>query len=189
MIFWGLQPFRKALPVTFYKSIDQLPAFDDYNMQGRTYRYFDKETLYPFGYGLSYSTFKYSNLVLPETIKAGENLEISVQVTNVSNIDGEEVAQLYIAHPDSKYRVPIRALKGFQRIFLKAGEAKNIHFVLPPEDMAVLDQDNHYIVVNGDLMISLGGGQPDAKSLEEGTAVASHVKVVVENDKFFAVSY
>jgi beta-glucosidase len=105
------------LPVTFYKSEDQLPPFDDYSMKGRTYRYFEGETLYPFGYGLSYTTFTYRNLRAPDTARAGSPVKVSVEVENSGKRDGEDVVQLYVKHPGV-----VRELQGFERVPLRAGE-------------------------------------------------------------------
>jgi len=112
------------LPVTFYASDKDLPEFTDYSMNNRTYRYFKGQPLFPFGYGLSYSQFRYSNLNVPATLKKGQELNVTVKVTNNSRVNGEEVTELYIAHPGAKQRTAIRALKGFERNFIKAGETR-----------------------------------------------------------------
>jgi len=113
------------LPVTFYKSEEQLPAFDDYSMKGRTYRYFEGEPLFPFGYGLSYTTFKYSNLHAPEEAHAGSAVKVSVEVQNTGKRAGDEVVQLYVKHPGV-----VRELQGFQRVPLRPGERKTVEFAL-----------------------------------------------------------
>lgn len=145
------------LPVTFYKSEKDLPDFEDYNMEGRTYRYFKGEVLYPFGYGLSYSTFAYNKLKVSK-IKAGYQVEINVR--NNSKIDGEEVVQLYISNTHATLRTPICSLKGFQRIDLKANETKKVTFTLPAEELAVVDNYGNSLPMMGDVLISVGGGQP-----------------------------
>ena len=108
------------LPVTFYKSDNDLPDFNSYDMTNRTYRYFKGEALYPFGYGLSYTSFSYENLYVPSSLKAGSKLLVSVKVTNTGKLNGDEVVQLYISNQDKSTHSPIKALKGFKRISLKA---------------------------------------------------------------------
>ena len=110
------------LPVTFYKSEDQLPPFDDYSMKGRTYRYFQGEPLYPFGYGLSYTTFSYTNFIVPRQQQAGHEMTVSVDVTNSGTRAGDEVVQLYVNRPG------VRTLEGFERVRLRAGEKKTVQF-------------------------------------------------------------
>ncbi len=141
----GLNNPAGRLPVTFYKSLDQVPDFKDYSMKGRTYRYFRGEPLYPFGFGLSYSTFAYSSLSA-KRVPAGA--EVSATVKNTSSREGDEIVQLYIgggSDPDA----PIRNLRGFQRIHLKAGESRRVNFTLPAADLPASKVD-----------VSLGGGQP-----------------------------
>lgn len=160
------------LPLTFYKSVDQIPAFDDYSMQGRTYKYFRGEPLYPFGFGLSYTTFSYDKLSLPEEIQAGEDLIVSVDVTNTGQMDGEEVVQLYVSHPGIP-EGPVRTLQGFRRIPIKAGETKTVEFTLTPENLAVYHPEHQMMVPEGKLSISAGGGQPDEKALQERSVVVA----------------
>jgi beta-glucosidase len=133
------------LPVTFYKSVDQLPPFTEYSMKGRTYRYFNGEPLYTFGFGLSYSSFEYSGLSTKRTAKAAE---IRATVKNTSGRDGDEVVQLYVAG-GSWDGAPIRSLRGFQRIRLRAGESRQVSFTLAPDDLP-----------KSPVEISVGGGQP-----------------------------
>ncbi len=102
------------LPVTYYKSIDQIPEFENYNMAGKTYRYFLKEPLFPFGFGLSYTTFTYSDLALPEKAAAGEKITVKVKVTNTGKIEGDEVVQLY-RPTKGNYSTSVRQLEGFSR--------------------------------------------------------------------------
>ncbi len=147
------------LPVTFYKSAEQLPPFTDYSMKGKTYRYFTGEPLFPFGYGLSYTTFGYQNLKMPEQMETGRAPAVSVEVTNTGRRDGEEVVQVYVKPPAG----PIRALAGFERVALKAGESRSISFSLRPRDFAVSTGDGHYQASPGWFEISLGGEQPGFK--------------------------
>ena len=148
------------LPVTFYTSVDQLPAFEDYSMKGRTYRYFEGKPLYPFGYGLSYTTFSYSGLTVPpKPVKAGDPLTADVTVTNAGKLAGDEVVQLYLSFPDVK-GAPLRALRGFQRVHLEAGKSQAVHFELKPRDLSMVTEAGEPIIADGQYKISIGGGQP-----------------------------
>jgi beta-glucosidase len=149
------------LPVTFYKSVDQLPPFTDYSMQGRTYRYFKGTPLYPFGFGLSYTNFKYDKLSLSaRRVAAGQNLRITSEVVNAGDRAGDEVVQLYVTHPGASVPVPIRSLAGIQRVFLKPGEKRTVTFTLSPDQMSVIDDKGQRIVEPGEFLISVGGKQP-----------------------------
>jgi beta-glucosidase len=149
------------LPVTFYKSDDDLPDFKNYSMKGRTYRYFKGNALYPFGFGLSYSRFAYSALQVPAKIAMGKPVTVSVKVKNTGNYDGEEVVQLYVRHENAGEYAPIKALKGFQRIVLKKGEEKTVLFELSLADLSLVDANGKEYQPTGKVMISVGGGQPD----------------------------
>jgi beta-glucosidase len=148
------------LPVTFYKSVDQLPPFEDYNMKGRTYRYFEDEPLFAFGYGLSYTKFEYKNLKVPEKVKAGDNVKISVQVKNTGKIAGDEVVQLYVKDMEASVPVPIRALQGMKRIHLKPGEEQKVEFMLEPKQLSVITDNVKYMVEPGVFEIAVGGALP-----------------------------
>ena len=152
------------LPVTFYKSAEDLPPFEDYRMQGRTYRYFPGEPLFPFGYGLSYTTFAYSNLRLSaKTIGSGDTLTVSVDVQNVGERAGDEVVQLYVSDVVASVPVPIRQLQGFERIQLLPGETKTVTFALSPRQLSLIDSDGRRVVEPGEFRISVGGCQPESK--------------------------
>jgi beta-glucosidase len=149
------------LPVTFYKSVDQLPPFEDYRMQGRTYRYFKGEPLYPFGFGLSYTKFKYDNLKLSANkVNAGDELSVTADVRNVGERAGDEVVQLYLTDLAATVPVPIRSLAGVKRVFLKPGEKQNVSFVLTRKQMSVVDDRGKRVIEPGDFQIDLGGKQP-----------------------------
>jgi beta-glucosidase len=149
------------LPVTFYTGVSQLPNFEDYGMANRTYRYITSKPLYPFGYGLSYTTFKFSDLSVPvQPVAAGQSLGADVTVTNTGKVAGDEVAQLYLKFPDVK-GAPLIALRGFQRIHLEAGASQKIHFELKNRDLGMVTEDGSPIIAQGDYTISIGGGQPD----------------------------
>jgi beta-glucosidase len=124
------------LPVTFYKSADQLPQFTDYGMKGKTYRFFEGEPLFPFGHGLSYTSFAYSNLVVPGALNAGNDVKISVEVQNTGNVAGEEVVQLYLRNLRSSPASPIRSLEGFQRVSLRPKERRTVQFMMLPRKSA-----------------------------------------------------
>lgn len=148
------------LPVTFYKGDDDLPDFSDYSMKNRTYRYFTGTVLYPFGYGLSYTRFTYDQLSVPNTIAKGKRISISVRVTNTGERDGDEVAELYISHHGQKGPAPLLALKGFQRIQLKAGESRVLSFTLRPDDLSIVNEEGKLYQPGDRISISVGGGQP-----------------------------
>ncbi len=166
------------LPVTFYKSDSDLPGFSDYSMDGRTYRYFRGEALYPFGYGLSYSTFNYSGLLLPKTTAANKPVTVIVTVKNTGKRDGEEVVQLYITHQYIKGKTPVRALKGFKRIALKAGESKTLSFTLTPEELSLVHEDDGKMFQpKGKVIISIGGGQPGVKNKTTNNVLTSQLLI------------
>jgi beta-glucosidase len=148
------------LPVTFYKGVEGLPDFTDYSMQHRTYRYFTGPVLYPFGYGLSYSSFRYDTLRLSaSTLTAGETLTADVRVTNTSARAGDEVAQLYLQFGGAQ-GAPDRALRGFQRVHLQAGESRTLHFALSARQLSHVDEAGQVVVSAGHYQLSVGGGQP-----------------------------
>jgi beta-glucosidase len=151
------------LPVTFYKDVSQLPAFEDYSMKGRTYRYFAGPPLYPFGYGLSYSTFAYSGLTLPRAVQAGQPLPVDVTVTNKGSRSGDEVTELYLSFPDVK-GAPIRALRAFKRIHLEAGASQKLHFDLGPRDLSMVTATGDPVIAQGEYTVSVGGGQPHTRA-------------------------
>jgi len=144
------------LPVTFYKSVDQLPPFTDYSMQGRTYRYFKGEPLYPFGYGLSYTKFAYSNLRV-KSVKAGEPAKVTVDVTNTGEREGDEVVQLYLTDVAASAPVPIRTLVGFERISLQPREKRTVTFTIAPRQMSLIDNNDKRVIEPGEFAISIGG--------------------------------
>ena len=148
------------LPVTYYKSVDQLPAFENYDMEGRTYRYFRQSPLYPFGFGLSYTNFSYTDLTLPKEAKMGENITVSVKVTNSGERDGDEVVQLYLTDEKASTPRPIRSLEGFKRISLKKGESQIVSFTLVPRQLSMINEKDKQVVEPGFFTIAVGGEQP-----------------------------
>jgi beta-glucosidase len=148
------------LPLTFYKDVKDLPAFGDYTMAGRTYRYFKGEPLYPFGYGLSYTRFQYSNLQIAKTARSGDTVRVTVNVKNTGGREGDEVAQLYVSDKNAPVPVPIRSLRGFKRIHLRPGEEKTLHFAIAPDAFTVIDDKMQKVALPGQFDIAIGGGQP-----------------------------
>ena len=149
------------LSVTFYTGIEQLPPFEDYAMKGRTYRYFDGKPLYPFGYGLSYTTFSYRDLrLLKKTINAGDPLAAEVTVANTGKREGDEVVQLYLSFPNVP-GAPLHALRGFKRVHLKPGESQKMRFELKDRDLSMVSDADEPIIAEGKYSLSIGGGQPN----------------------------
>ena len=156
------------LPVTFYKSVDDLPPFEDYSMSNRTYRYFSGTPLYPFGYGLSYSKFEYRNVKLSSnSLKAGEALDVEADVKNTSRTDGDEVTEVYLKFPKLA-GAPNRALCGFNRVHVRAGETAHVHMTVHPRELSYVNEAGDRIIAPGSYKLSVGGGQPgsDAKGME-----------------------
>ena len=165
VIFGNYNPGGR-LPVTFYKSVEDLPPFDDYSMKNHTYRYFDGEPLYPFGYGLSYTTFEYGTPELSNnSIKKSGSIEVTVEVKNTGDIGGSEVVQLYVKDIESKYPVAKKALRDFKRIYLEAGESQIVSFKLESDDFRVIDDDGTRFVEPDDFDILVGGNYVDLKKV------------------------
>ena len=165
------------LPVTFYKGDADLPDFSDYSMKGRTYRYFTGEPLYPFGYGLSYTAFRYDKLKIPSVLQKGRSISVSTTVTNIGKLAGDEVVQLYVSHQVHDIKAPVRALKGFQRISLKAGESKTIRFILTPDQLSLVNESGNLYQPTDKLMISIGGGQPGVKQKTTSNSAMAMVSI------------
>jgi len=159
------------LPLTFPKSIDDVPAYEDYAMAGRTYRYSEKEPLFPFGFGLSYTTFKYGDITLSaDKVKKGESLTATVEVTNTGDRAAEEVVQLYIKDVEASVVVPQISLKGFKRVALEPGETKAVSFEITPELMQIVNDDGERIIEKGEFKLFIGGSSPTQRSLDLGAA-------------------
>jgi len=178
------------LPVTFYASLRDLPAFDDYAMDGRTYRYFKGEPLYPFGYGLSYTRFAYSKLVMPKTVASGAPFTVRATVTNVGTRPGDEVVELYVTDVEASVRVPVRSLQGIQRIHLAPGERGEVGFTLEPRQFAIVDDSGASVVEPGEFTVAVGGKQPGLKgrtdaattSVVEGRIRVTGKATVIRNE-------
>jgi beta-glucosidase len=156
------------LPITFYKGDSDLPEFVDYKMDNRTYRYFKGTPLYGFGYGLSYTSFKYDQLKMPAKISKGKNVSISVRITNTGKMAGEEVAQLYVINQNKSIKAPLKTLKGFERLSLKSGESKRKTFTLSSEELSHVSEEGVYQEYNGEMKIAIGGHQPDEPNKTSG---------------------
>lgn len=156
VLFGDYNPSGK-LPVTYYKSVKDLPPFEDYHMKGRTYRYFDGEVLYPFGYGLSYTHFLFSTPVLEKSIMdKTENNHLKLKVTNDGEYDGETVVQLYVNDREASVGTPLKSLKKFKKIFLSKGEEKTLDFDISAEDLSIFDNKGSSFVESGDFEILVG---------------------------------
>jgi beta-glucosidase len=171
VLFGKISPSGK-LPITFPKSLSQLPAYEDYTMKGRTYRYMQAEPLYPFGYGLSYTKFTYSNLQLSKsTIKKNEPVEVTVTVTNSGqDYTGDEVVQLYITNEVTGITTPFYSLKGFKRITLAPGASIPVRFTITPDMMKVINDKGESVLPAGKLKINIGGSLPGSRSEALGAA-------------------
>ena len=164
VIFGDYNPGGR-LPVTFYKSVEDLPDFSEYKMDNRTYRYFRGEALFPFGYGLSYTTFKYSKFRVMSQTGTESPVTVSVRVKNTGKMAGDEVVQCYVTVVDHTVPVPTRSLKGFKRIYLAPGEVKTVEVILPPESFSVIDENFTRVVKPGRYLITAGGLQPQISSM------------------------
>ena len=168
VLFGDVSPAGK-LPVTFPKSLNQLPAFDDYSMKGRTYRYMTEQPLYPFGFGLSYSCFEYSDLQLDKpTLAPGDSLSISLSVRNEGNRDSAEVVQFYLSDLHASTIVPLHHLVGFERVDLKTGEGTTLKFTLTPDMMSFYNDDGKLTLEPGEFRLEVGGCSPGQRGQELG---------------------
>ena len=172
VIFGDYNPAGR-LPVTFYKSVDDLPDFEEYSMKNRTYRYFTGAPIYPFGYGLSFTTFKYASLdVTP--VAGSQSYLVKATVTNSGARAGDEVVQIYLANKRD-FVTPIRSLKGFKRIHLKPGESQTVEFTLTRDDLSVVSPSGDLTPMKGNTLISVGGGQPSDSAVGNQLCVQKSV--------------
>ncbi len=148
-------------------------------MEGRTYRYFKGEPLFPFGYGLSYTTFKYSKLKVVKSCNVGDTLKVVVKVQNTGKLAGDEVVELYISNLNSSVPVPLRALKGFKRIHLNAGESKIVTFNVVPDAFSIIDESNKRVIKPGKFLITAGGHQPSKNTTETETGILKKMISVI----------
>jgi beta-glucosidase len=167
VLFGDISPAGK-LPITFPKSLEQLPAFDDYNMIGRTYRYMTEEPLYPFGFGLSYTRFEYVGLKVTSPTLSSSGFEVEVSVKNIGDVAGDEVVQFYLSALESSLLVPISQLVGFQRIQLQPGQDKKVKMVVMPEMLMLYDEQGRQVPHPGKFRLTAGGCSPGARGLSLG---------------------
>jgi beta-glucosidase len=163
------------LPVTFYISEKQLPDFENYDMQGRTYRYFPQQPLFEFGYGLSYTSFAYSNLQVSNATTTSDKIIVKAEVKNTGNRDGEEVVQLYLNNPDALKHGERYALKAFNRIALKKGETRTVTLELKPEDFSVISDEGKKEVKPGVFTVFVGGRQPVKEALDNKQVLSRQI--------------
>jgi beta-glucosidase len=168
VLFGDVSPAGK-LPVTFPRSLDQLPAFDDYSMEERTYRYMTEEPLYPFGFGLSYSCFEYSDPQLDKTeIAPGDSLNVSLTLHNSGGRDSAEIVQFYLSDLQASTVVPLYHLVGFERVVLKAGESHSVKFTLTPEMMSFYNDEGKLTLEPGAFRLEVGGCSPGKRGQDLG---------------------
>lgn len=179
VLFGDVAPSGK-LPVTFPKSLDQLPPYEDYAMTNRTYRYMTDEPLYPFGFGLSYTTFQYSKpTISSKKIQAGDGLTCRVNVTNTGNVTADEVTQLYLKDLEASVAVPLYTLKGFQRVTLEPGQTKTVSFELRAEDIALVNELGQRVIEPGEFKVTMGGCSPGKRGLALGASPSTEVQFEV----------
>lgn len=180
-IIFGKTSPSGRLPITFPKSLDQLPPYEDYTMKGRTYRYMEAEPMYPFGYGLSYTTFAYSDLKLSSTsIKKNQPVEVEVTVTNTGKVSSEEVVQLYISHVDSKITAPLFSLNGIKRVKLAPGGSEKVKFTITPQMYSIINDKGVATIQPGKVRVSVGGSLPGNRSETLGSAKAAQTIFTVK---------
>ncbi len=175
VLFGDVNPSGR-LPITFPVSEDQLPPYEDYTMAGRTYKYMTQKPLYPFGYGLSYTSFKYNDVKLStEKVKKGSPLEVEVTVENTGELDGNEVVQLYLTCNAAKFTVPQSTLVGFKNISIKKGENTTVKFTITPEQLKMVNDEGESVFVKGNYTLTVGGISPGERSME---LIGNNVKTI-----------
>jgi len=180
IVFGKVSPSGR-LPVTFPKSFDQLPAYEDYSMKGRTYRYMTQEPMYPFGFGLGYTTFNYESMKLSAaTIKSNQSVTCEVTIKNSGAMDGEEVVQLYLTDQQASAAVPLYSLKGFKRVSLKAGQSATVSFTITPEMMKMINDKGESVLEKGKFTVTVAGSAPVSRSTQLGGAAGVKGEFVVK---------
>jgi beta-glucosidase len=164
------------LPVTFYRSVKDLPAFENYSMQGRTYKYFAGEPLYPFGFGLSYTSFNYELVKNPANVRSGL-MSLTVRVTNTGKMAGDEVAQMYISAKSTSTAAPLRSLAGFKRVHLNPGESRELEFFITNDGLATINNEGKKQVVPGKYDVFVGGSQPGMKIKTNSNIIQTSITI------------
>ncbi|AZQ59364.1 glucan 1,4-alpha-glucosidase [Maribacter sp. MJ134] len=177
VIFGDYNPSGR-LPVTFYKDINDIPAFSDYKMKGKTYRYFKGDPLYEFGYGLSYTKFKYSNIEVPSTLESGNDLTVKVNLENIGDLKGDEVVQVYVQNTNADEFNPHKTLASFERVSFAPGEKKTLTFTIDKEQLSSVNANGEKVMLPGAYNISVGGAQPSEKRIKEGSVVTHKLTVL-----------
>lgn len=168
ILFGKVSPSGK-LPITFPRSLEQLPPYEDYSMQGRTYRYMTEAPMYPFGFGLSYSTFTYSDLEQSAAvIRRGEAVKLSCSITNKGDLPANETVQLYITDKEASVTTPLFSLKGIATMYLEPGERKTVHFTITPEMLELINTAGKAVLEDGDFTITISGSVPTPRAIELG---------------------
>ncbi len=179
IIFGKVSPSGR-LPITFPRSLDQLPAYEDYAMKGRTYRYMTEEPMYPFGFGLSYGSFSYGDLKQSASmIKEGEIMEISCSITNVGKYPSNETVQLYVTDDEASVEAPLFSLKGIESIHLKPGETKTVVFYITPDMLRLINPQGDAILEKGDFTLTISGSLPTERALELGSSKPLRTKLIL----------
>lgn len=183
-ILFGEKNPEGKLPVTFYRSLEELPAFTDYSMKGRTYRYMQTEALYPFGYGLSYTSFAYSDVKVNKNVLDADGITVTATITNTGKMSGAETVQTYIKVQQEN--TPNAQLKGIKKVFLQAGESKTVTIKLPEEAFALFDEEGILRLTKGEATLYVGGHAPDARSNKLTGTKAEEIKISIAEDKVLA---
>ncbi|WP_228851429.1 glycoside hydrolase family 3 C-terminal domain-containing protein [Aegicerativicinus sediminis] len=180
ILFGKVSPSGR-LPITFPKSLEQLPPYEDYSMKGRTYKYMESDPMYPFGYGLSYTNFTYSGAsTSSESITQGDKLGINVTVTNSGDIKSDEVVQLYISHVDASETVPNYEFVKTKRISLDSGSSANLNFELESTDLQIVTQEGTKVFEPGEVKIYIGGSSPLKRSAELGASQMAELEITMK---------
>jgi len=176
VIFGDYNPSGR-LPVTFYKDINDIPAFSDYKMKGKTYRYFKGDPLYEFGYGLSYTKFKYNNIEVPSTLESGNDLTVKVNVENIGDLKGDEVVQVYVQNTNADEFNPHKTLASFERVSFAPGEKKTLTFTIDKEQLSSVNANGEKVMLPGAYNISVGGAQPSEKRIKQSEVLVKKLTV------------